>query len=112
MTRTYYLIPAILLAGCAGMGGALNVQQIGKDSYTVRATSEKSASAAKQAALSEANSFCAKQKRNVQLVKEYGGTETDTGEKFDDVTFLCVPNGDADFVRVKPDVMQTAPKSE
>ncbi|HEX2858914.1 MAG TPA: hypothetical protein VHP58_01775 [Alphaproteobacteria bacterium] len=97
---------ALLLGACSSMGGgASGVQQIGKDSYTVRATSEKSASAAKQAALKQANDYCATQKRNVQLVKEYAGTESDTGEKFDDVTFLCVGTGDADFVRVKPEAL-------
>lgn len=100
------LAAAMALAGCSGgvFGAKLNVQQIGKDSYTVRATGA-SASAAKQAALSAAGAFCnQQQKRNVQLVKEYGGMEDD-GTKYDDVTFLCVPAGDPDFVRVKKDAL-------
>jgi hypothetical protein len=95
------------LSACAGgvFGGAgsLNVHQIGKDSYNARASGT-SASMAKQAALSAADSFCKEQKRNVQLIKEYGGTDDD-GSKYDDVTFLCVSAGDPDFVRVKKDAL-------
>lgn len=91
----------VLLAGCtAGVfGSKVNVQQIGRDSYTVRVTGATS-TAAKQGALGAANGFCTEQKRNVQLVKEHAGTEID-GSLYHDVTFLCIPAGDDDFVRVR-----------
>lgn len=57
------------------------MQQIGKDSYTVRVLSEKSVSDAKQKALAQANNYCkAQANRNVMLVKESTGTEEGTGK--------------------------------
>lgn len=107
MKKLILSVAVVALAGCSVGGGVfsskLNVQQIGKDSYTTRATGN-SATMAKQAALSAANGFCVEQKRNVQLVKEQTGMEDD-GSRFHDVTFLCVPAGDEDFVRVKRDAL-------
>jgi hypothetical protein len=107
MKKTMMALVLVALAGCSVGGGVfsskLNVQQIGKDSYTTRATGN-SATMAKQTALGAANGYCLEQKRNVQLVKETTGMEDD-GSRYHDVTFLCVPAGDEDFVRVKRDAL-------
>ena len=106
MKNTHILLAltALSLGACAALSGsgAGAVQSIGKDSYTVRILSEKSVSDAKMKALSQANSYCNQNaKRNVQLVQEQSGTEED-GSKFYDITFYCLPQGDADFIRYRP----------
>ena len=103
-----FLIPGslLLLSGCSmlGQGGTSNVMQIGKDSFTVRAISPRSTSEAKQKALAAANAYCKAQgNRSVMLVKEFSGVENETNEKFDDLTFLCLSQGDHDFTRIKRD---------
>ena len=101
------LLSTVALAGCSTFGRDISpVMQIGKDSYTVRAISNRSVSFAKQEALSAANKFCQKKEnRNVMLIKELGGTENETNEKFYDLTFLCLTQGDRDFTRITRDVM-------
>lgn len=105
------MIPVVLLGACAALGGGSSgtVQQIGKDSYTVRMLSQKSVSEAKQRALSAANDYCAKAKRNVMLVNELTGSEDTTSEKFYDLTFMCLNTGDSDFQRVKKETLVPAP---
>lgn len=94
------------VAACATLGGGdMAVHQIGKDSYTVRVMNEKSVSAAKEKALAQAGAFCQKQTRNVMLVKETSGTEEGTGEKYEDLTFLCLGAGDSDFTRVTKETL-------
>jgi hypothetical protein len=104
------LTPILALAACTtfGTGSTGAVQQIGKDSYTVRTLSQKSVSEAKQRALAAANDSCAKAKRNVMLVNEYTGTEEGTAEKFYDLTFMCLTPGDQDFQRVKKETLVPA----
>jgi hypothetical protein len=101
MNKSYVVLGALgLLAGCASLSTG-PVQQIGKDSYTLRVLSEKSISTAKQQALTQAGSFCKTQgNRNVMLVKEISGTEEGTGERYYDLTFLCLNADDSDFQRV------------
>lgn len=109
-----YLSLAVLftLAACSSFSGSKNagtVMQIGKDSYTVRALSERSTSAAKQGALSLANAACQKQTRSVMITQEHAGIEEGTGERFYDLNFMCLTHGDTDFQRVRRDATQTAP---
>lgn len=99
--KTLGLAVMMGLAGCASMGGSgATVQQIAKDSYDVRVLSKQSISAAKQLALEAANRHCRNEKHYVMLVDELAGIEEETGEKYYDVTFMCLNNGDADFIRV------------
>ena len=102
----------MLLAACSAFGGGTSsVMQIGKDSYNVRAMSERSVSDAKQKALTAANGACKSNgNRNVMLVHEFSGTESETGEKFYDLTFMCLAQGDADFTRVKRQDFETPSK--
>lgn len=92
-------VALLALGGCSTMGGG-QVQQIGRDSYTVRTLSTKSVSEAKQQALVLANRHCKSEKHAVMLVDEMAGVE-DTGEKYYDVTFMCLAGEDADFIRIK-----------
>lgn len=102
MTKTLMLaVTLVALAGCVTNGGTSGVAQIGRDSYTIRALSERSVSEAKQKALTTADAYCREQKRNVMLVKDFGGTEADTNEKYYDLTFMCLGTGDEDFQRIK-----------
>lgn len=100
----FVLVVAVLAGGCSSLGGGSGVQQIGKDSYTIRAMGE-TGTKAKQAALQAANEHCTGLKRNVQLVREEVGSEDD-GSRYHDLTFLCVPQNDPDFMRVKPDMLK------
>ena len=103
----FLLLTPIFLASCAILGGGAtgSVQQIGKDSFTVRVLSQSSISDAKQRALGAANAHCQTQKRNVMLVNEYTGQEEGTAEKFYDLTFMCLNAGDTDFTRVKKETL-------
>ena len=94
----------LVVTSCSSLGSSGDVQQIGKDSYTVRSMGETSTKA-KQAALKAANGHCTSLKRNVQLVKEEVGTEDD-GSRYHDLTFLCVPGNDPDFTRVTRDQLK------
>lgn len=93
----------VSLAACSTFGGkdSGQVHQIGKDSYTVRTLSERSVSTAKQQALTLAGEACQKQSRSVMLTDENTGTEESTGEKYYDLTFMCLTSGDTDFTRIK-----------
>lgn len=105
-TKVILLGTIATIAACTTFGNtALNVHQIGKDSYTVRVLNEKSTSAAKEQALAQAGTYCQKQARNVMLVKEASGTEEGTGERYYDLTFLCLTAGDGDFTRVTKDAL-------
>lgn len=104
--RNLILIPALALTACVTLGGGTGaVQQIGKDSYTVRVLSPKSTSDSKQRALTAANTHCQKDKRNLMLVNEYAGTEDGTAEKFYDLTFMCLTPGDQDFQRIRKETL-------
>lgn len=96
---------ALTVTACSSLGmgskGTGAVMQVGKDSYTVRTLSERSISAAKQEALTLANASCAKQTRQVMLTNEMSGLEEGTGERYYDLSFMCLTQGDTDFQRVK-----------
>lgn len=104
---TAALAAALALTACSLMSSKTsNVMQIGKDSYTVRSISPRSTSQAKMQALAEANSFCKSAEngapnRSVMLVREFAGLESETNEKFYDLTFMCLAQGDKDFTRIK-----------
>lgn len=105
MNKLALILPAIALTACV-TSGTSGVAQIGRDSYTIRAISERSVSEAKQKALTTADGYCREQKRNVMLVKDFSGTEADTNEKYYDLTFMCLAQGDEDFQRIRRDYLK------
>lgn len=100
LSRYPVILLPVVLSACL-TNGTGSVQSIGKDSYTIRTLSKDSTSAAKQEALKAANAHCGKNQRNIQMVKEFDGTEMN-GQRFYDMTFYCLPMGDEDFVRYRP----------
>lgn len=105
------LAATISLAACMGSSGAGTVQSIGKDSYTVRILSDKSISDAKQKALSSANGYCSKSaKRTSNWCKNFRAPKK-TAASLYDITFYCLPQGDADFQRYRPQSVE-APAAE
>lgn len=63
MRATISVIAAIALVGCATSSGVL---PIGKDKFTVTIQSD-TASSAKEKAINEANSFCAKSGKSMDI---------------------------------------------
>lgn len=93
----------MFVGGCASSTGVL---PLGKDTYTITTDAHFTrggAGAAKSRAIVEANEYCSSLGLNFVFLNSSGGSY---GEYLNhDLTFRCVPEGDAEDVR--PDIETT-----
>lgn len=97
------LLPALILAGCASNSG---ITPIGKDTYMVSrqaATGFSGSGTLKAEAFQEANAYCAKEGKNLQVVSTQEAQPPYVFGNYPkaEVQFMCLSDGEAELGRPK-----------